>query len=43
MSIELSLKEKIIGTTQIDRKATLEIIKCKDITRIMEAHISPLI
>ena len=38
-STELSLKEKIIGTTPDIRKATLKrLLNAKDITRIMEAH-----
>ena len=38
-STELSLKEKIIGTTPDIRKATLRrLLNAKDITRIMEAH-----
>ncbi len=38
-STQLSLKEKIIGTTPDIRKATLKrIINAKDMTRIMEAH-----
>ncbi len=38
-STQLSLKEKIIGTTPDIRKATLKrLINAKDITRIMEAH-----